>query len=399
MWIDRYEAQYNFILYQADETLTEWTNRCLRQADEIIFVNFADSAKQLSVIESEIQRKYPDKLTTKQTLLLLHPPSTTCPAQTITSLKIRPHCQHHLHVRLQHQNDYERLARYLAGQTIGLVLSGGAARGIAHVGIVQALREANVPFDIIGGTSFGALASAIVAMDSSVAEMKEYLHQAFHKNPTSDYNWLPYVALTKGKRIDKVLQTIFKNLDVADTWLNMYCVASNTTCASMELFQTGCLWEALRASIALPGILPPVLKNGDFLIDGGIFDNLPIETMVKHYQPAKIIAVEVGFADKTKFDFPSMPSNWSLLRDLFRRQDKRKYTIPTLLGSILDSIMLCSDYKTSQFSDKVDLFLRPDLTKYGPTDWKHHQALVNEGYEYATKFLQQPNIISKLTKK
>jgi predicted acylesterase/phospholipase RssA len=168
----------------------------------------------------------------------------------------------------------------------------------------------------------------------------------------------------------------------------------------MQVFQSSLMWKAIRASISLPGLLPPVLYEGDFLIDGGIFDNLPIETMSKKYNPAKIIACEVGYSEKAKYDYSRLPSNISIFKDMFRSPKNKKYQIPTSFGLILESIMLCSDYKVSQFVDHIDLFMRPNLKKYGATDMKKYAELIDEGYQYALKVLvEQPKIIEQLTSK
>ncbi|MEY4934378.1 MAG: hypothetical protein RIS64_737 [Bacteroidota bacterium] len=393
LWIDRYEAQFNFILYQSDFEWSEWTHRCLRQADEIIFVGNAQNSPQCSVLEKQILENCSTGITANQTLVLLHDNKTKYPSGTFQWLTLRPHCTRHQHLKLSNQADCERFARHLSGQTIGLVLSGGAARGIAHVGVVKALREANIAYDIVGGTSFGALVGGAVALNNTFEEMMAMLQDSFHKSPV-DLNWLPYMSLVKGEKIDKSLKKEFGEVELSDTWLNLYCVASNISRAKMHLFQTGKIREALRASIALPGIFAPVLLDGDFLIDGGIFDNLPIETMVNHYKPNKIIAVEVGFVEKPKFEHALMPSNLALWRDSFRKDEKRKYKVPTMLGSIVESMMLCSDYKTSQFREKVDLLLRPDLTKFGAGDWKKYKELVQAGYEYTVKALESQTLVS-----
>ena len=368
-WIDRYEAQYNFIVYEADTYFSEWTQRCLRQADEIIFVaNSAESA-DLSVLEQQILT-LPHTINSHQTLLLLHPPSVNLPSQTQNWLKLRPHCTRHQHVCLSSEMLCERLARYLTGQTVGWVLSGGAARGIAHIGIVKALREAKIPVDVIGGTSFGALVGGGVAFGWSDEQMVETAKAAFTTSPTSDLNWLPFLSLVKGKKIEKILKAFIGESNIEDTWVNFYCIASNISKARLHFFQNGLMRQAIRASISLPGILPPVLYNGDLLVDGGIFDNLPIESMIDNYKTHKTIAVEVSFSQRPAFEHEKIPTNGQLLRDSFKSTDRKKYNMPSFLTSIVESVTLCSDYKTTQFADKADLLLRPDLRKYGASDWK-----------------------------
>lgn len=390
-WIDRYEAQYNFIVYEADNTFSEWTKRCIRQADEIIFITDSRDTSDLSNLERQILESHPN-LNCLQTLVISHPTSVLEPRNTRNWLENRPYCGRHQHIRLENQSDCERLARYMCGQTVAWVLSGGAARGIAHIGVVKALREANIPVDIIGGTSFGSMIASGVALGWTDDEMAKNAHMAFHKSPTSDINLLPLLSIVKGKKIEKMLQACFGDNHIEDAWLNNYCIASNISKARMHFFKKGLMRQAIRASIALPGVLPPVLFEGDFLIDGGIFDNLPIEPMIEQYHAKKIIAVEVGYMQKPAFSHETLPTNSQLLRDSFRSAEKRKYNIPNFLSNIVESVTLCSDYKTAQFTDKVDLLLRPDLTKYGAADWKKYKNMIEDGYNYASKILEKSEI-------
>lgn len=390
-WIDRYEAQYNFIVYEADNKPSEWTERCLRQADEIIYVADSRDACGLSNLEKQIVEKHKN-INTHQTLVLLHPASVKEPRNTKDWLDCRPHCSRHQHIRLENESDCERLARYMSGQTVAWVLSGGAARGIAHIGVVKAFREANIPVDIIGGTSFGSLVGAGIALGWTTEEMAAAAERSFQTSPTSDFNWLPILSIVKGKKIEKMLKNLFGDSHIEDTWLNNYCIASNISKARLQFFKQGLMRQAIRASISLPGVLPPVLYDGDFLIDGGIFDNLPIEPMIEQYQANKIIAVEVGYMQKPSFTHENIPTNAQLLRDSFRSAENRRYNMPNFLSNIVESVTLCSDYKTAQFADKVDLLLRPDLTKYGAADWKKYKEMIEDGYIYASKFLEKTDI-------
>lgn len=391
-WIDRYEAQYNFIVYEADDHFSEWTQRCLRQADEIIFVANSSESPKLSNLEQQILA-LPHTLNSQQALVLVHPPSLKMPNAAQNYLNLRPHCTRHQHVCLSSESHCDRLARYLTGQTIGWVLSGGAARGMAHIGIVKAFREAKIPVDVVGGTSFGALVSSAVAFEWSYEELLETAEKGLKNNPTGDFNWLPFLSLVKGRRVEKFLNSFVGDTNIEDTWINFYCIASNVSKARLQLFQNGLLRQAIRASISLPGVLPPVLHEGDFLVDGGIFDNLPIEPMVEVYKTHKTIAVEVGFSQRPTFQHNKVPTNGQLLRDSFKSADKKKYDMPGFLSSIVESIMLCSDYKTTQFTDKVDMLMRPDLRKYGAGDWKKYRQLIDDGYRYAADFLEKTPFI------
>ena len=168
------------------------------------------------------------------------------------------------------------MARLASGHGVGLVLSGGGARGFAHLGAVRALREAGVPIDAVGGCSMGAPIAGGVALDLDDDEMITLAEDQFHK--LLDYT-VPVVALLKGERISKNIDASFGGWDVEDLWLPYYCVSTNLTKSTLEVHRRGSVSQAIRASVAIPGVLPPVPVDGDLLVDGGVLNNMPAEIM------------------------------------------------------------------------------------------------------------------------
>ncbi len=175
----------------------------------------------------------------------------------------------------------DRLARIIAGKSVGLVLSGGGARAYAHIGAVKAMRDAGVPIDFICGASMGAVVAACVAMGWSQEEMEARIREAFvMSNPLGDHV-LPVVALTKGGRVEDRLaqhfgEALIENLDVP-----FFCVSSDIVNGSARIHNRGLLRDALRASISLPGILPPVIDDHSLLVDGAVVNNFPTDIMTK----------------------------------------------------------------------------------------------------------------------
>ena len=212
------------------------------------------------------------------------------------------------HWRGLEDEDAARLARVIARRSIGLVLSGGGARAYAHIGVVRALREAGLPFDVIGGTSMGAVVAACVAMGWSNEEIEHRISKAFvETNPLGDYV-LPVVGLVRGKRVDDRLEENFGETLIEDLEVPFYAVSTDLVSGTPRIHRGGLLRRALRASIALPGILPPVV-DGDhgLLVDGAVLRNFPVDTM-RELHRGPIIGVDVARRDGIDIeDFRSPP--------------------------------------------------------------------------------------------
>jgi len=166
----------------------------------------------------------------------------------------------HYHLRSKRQSDMERLARLVSGRAIGLVFSGGGARGFAHIGVMRAFKAAGIPFDLVGGTSMGSMIAA-AALEWDEAETMDHLKRAFViTNPLSDYT-LPLVAIVRGRKVSRLLREHFGEALIEECWRPFFCTSLNLTAGSAKVHRAGPLWRALRASIAIPGVLPPVIEN------------------------------------------------------------------------------------------------------------------------------------------
>ncbi len=169
-------------------------------------------------------------------------------------------------------DDLHRLARLVSGNATGLVLGGGGARGFAHLGVWRALGELGVDVDVIGGASIGAPLGAGMALRVAPDAFVPLAVEMFRD--LLDYT-VPVVSLVKGARITRNITSFFGGLDVRDLWLPFFCVSTNLTRSRLEVHDRLDLATAIRASVAIPGILPPVPFEGDLLVDGGVLNNLP----------------------------------------------------------------------------------------------------------------------------
>jgi NTE family protein len=293
-----------------------------------------------------------------------------------------PGLTHH-HVR--NTADVGRLARLLTGRGVGLVLAGGGARGFAHIGALKALREARVPIDAVGGASMGAILGAGVAREWPHEELVERIRRTFvDTNPLSDYT-LPLMSLVSGRKVTRLLRQEFGEIGIEDLPLPFYCVSSNLTTGRLAIHRTGSLWRWLRASVAIPGVLPPIFHNGEVHVDGGAMNNLPVDVM-REVGRGPVIGVDVG-ADRAftaDFDDVDVPGLWKAM-SWFRSKKKRV----NIFQILLRAGMVNSAAATLAHRDQTDLLLTPPLESIDMLNWKAFERAIEMGYRYTLGRLEK----------
>jgi NTE family protein len=389
-WIDEVEFWNDFVLLLADGD-DEWTRRCLRQADEVLLVAHGDAAAAIHPVEQQLCAGERGVTCARQTLVLLHDAHVAHPTGTGRWLDRRP-VDAHVHVRPSLQRDMARLARIVSGNAIGLVLAGGGARGFAHLGVFKALQEAGVEIDFVGGTSMGAIIAACISLDRPADELIGFVRKTFAGNPTGDVNFLPLLSLIKGDRIRAataqavVDATGSRHADVADSWISLFCVASNYSTAREMVITRGPLERAIRASLSIPVALPPVVWEGELLVDGAVFNNFPTDIMAR-MGAGRIIGIDLSRPNVRKYDFDELPGTWELLWDRLRPRKRRRFRLPTLGALLMRTTILYSESRGEKARETVDLYLNPALDRVGLLDWKGCDRIVQLGYDYAKREL------------
>lgn len=261
------------------------------------------------------------------------------------------------------------LARRLTGRSLGVVLSGGGARAFAHLGVLDELRASGLTIDRIGGVSLGSLVAATIACEWTT----DHLHAAMQRgfvtgNPTNDYA-PPLFSIIRGAKVRRLLEEEFGERRIEALPLRYFSVSCDLVGRESIVHRTGPLADAIYASLAIPGVFPPVAtEDGRLLVDGGVLDNLPVGTMARTGE-GPVIAVDVAAR------VGSVPETGRPLVDRVDRRIRRALTgseayIPRFGETIVRTVMAGSSDTIAAARLHADLVIAPEVEGIGLMDWK-----------------------------
>jgi predicted acylesterase/phospholipase RssA/CRP-like cAMP-binding protein len=388
-WLHELEGSHDVLVYEGDPSVDDWTKLVVRQADRVLVV--VDAAERPPGATDELLA--PGLLLRgagrpRLELALLQRDGIDFPQGTAGWLDALP-ADAHYHVRVASSSDVARLGRVLAGRAVGLVLSGGGARGFAHLGALTALRECGLPIDLVGGTSIGAILATMPAAEIPPAEMEELARKRFSR--VLDYT-IPVTSVLKGRRTTRSMLAQFGGLQIEDLWLPYFCVSTSLADVKAVFHRRGPLVTALRASSAIPGVFPPVPIDGEVHVDGGVLDNLPIGELRRAHPDAVIVAVDVvpslGHSRSTD-DYGLWLSGWRAAWKRARPGGKRRY--PGIADTLVKATVAASAQERNRMLEAgtADLYLPLDLRGVGTLAFDDLDPIVRRGHEQALPMIRE----------
>ncbi len=176
---------------------------------------------------------------------------------------------------------------------LGLVLGAGGARGIAHLGALQALVEYDIKADVVVGCSMGALIGGLYSIDYRIETLRNIMRNLKKKDIVDVYiKMITHKGVLKGEKIDKILKGFFKDKKIEDCSIPFGCVATDLISGKEAFFDSGEMFSAIKASCSIPTIISPLEYNNMLLVDGGLINRLPIER-AKELGAEKVVAIDV----------------------------------------------------------------------------------------------------------
>jgi len=386
-WVNKQETRYQYVIYESTLEPSSWSHRCIRQADRILSVGSAGYDPALNSIEKEIASQQSNQPIARQELVLLHPNRDKLPSGTGKWLELRNVANHH-HIVFDSTDDYKRICRFLTGHAISLVLGGGGARGCAHIGLIRALQELHIPIDTIGGTSIGSAMSGFFALGLNSDEMLATIDKLLLERPLKDYT-LPMVSLITGRRLNKSLQRLYGDVQIEDLWVNYYSVSANLTRAQTVVHKQGPVWKCVRASMSIPGHIPPMVFDGELHVDGGVLNNLPVDTM-REICDGIVIANNVSPRVEMKVAGSGADtySGWDYVLNALKPSSKR-LEMPSIVNILMRSGTLYSIKAINVAKAMADIYMSPPIEKFQLLNFGAAHEIEEVGYKYALDIMNK----------
>lgn len=411
-WLGHQEDRNKVVLYQCDKTFTPWTQRCIRQADCILIVGLSEQEPTVGYVEKQLEHL---SIRTQKELVLLHRNDGPRPKNTVQWLNMRDWCSSNHHIRCHKRvflkrpaskiqeyyrnlmeagkpsihSDFARLARFLTGTSVGLVLGGGGARGSAHVGMIKALNEAGVPIDMVGGVSIGAFMGALWCQENNLTSFIQKAH-SWSIGMTSYWRQIldltyPSTAMFTGNAFNRSIYEVFGDIQIEDLWLPYFTVTTDITNSCPRIHRHGSLWRYVRSSMSLSGYLPPLCDpvDGHLLLDGGYVNNLPADIMHDVMGAESILAIDVGSQDESDLtNYGDTLSGWWLLWKRWNpfTTPVRVPNLPEIQSRLayVSCVKQLEEVKNSDYC----IYIRPPIDCYKTLQFKSFLEIMNVGHQH-----------------
>ena len=244
---------------------------------------------------------------------------------------------------------------------VALVLSGGAARGFAHVGVIRVLERQKIPIDIIVGADTGSLVGAVYADRKSASDL-ERIVLALEERDIFDYNFInPTQGFARGERLEEFIAKRLSTPDIERLRIPFAAVAADLESGEPVALKSGSVARAVRASNALPGIFSPVSYQGKLLADGCVADNLPVDA-------ARALGADIVIAVDLLDGKPAAQAN-------------------NIFETLVQSVFLMARRAAGGKLKSADVVIRPKLGSAGLMDFTRKKELVALGMAAAEEAL------------
>lgn len=383
-WLDERENETHTLLLQCDNTPTAWTQRCLSQADLVLLVAVADSDPTKGPVEQALDQFDRPEVRPRVDLVLLQKER---PYQGTARWLENREIGRHYHVRLNSNEDKERAGRLLTGQDVSFALGGGGARGFAHIGILRAAEELGIPADRVCGTSIGAIIGGLVAMGLSADEITETVRKNFLPKRRLVRYTIPLLSIDSVSGYISMLERLYGDTQIEDLPINYFCVSCNLTRATLLQHRRGSLVKWVGASMSVPGIAPPLVENGELIVDGGLLNNLPVD-IARSDGAGMVVGIDVSADNELRLptSYCGRPRPLEALASWmpWRRPDRQtgeSTAIPSIVAVLNRSTTLSSIYHKESLKQLADCYIKVPVENFKLLAFEELDAISERGYQ------------------
>lgn len=269
---------------------------------------------------------------------------------------------------------------------IGIALCGGAARALSHIGVLQVLEDVGVEITAVSGCSIGALIGAIYSTGFDLKEMESFVTSTDWRN----FFILSFLSpsrtgIVNDRKVDKVLKKFLGGKTFADCKKDFCCVAVDILNSKKVVFNSGSLMEAVKASMAIPGVFPPVYQQDAMLVDGGVMEPLPTDAL-KSLNVNFIIASSINF-ESAKSDY----TDYDKKAAANKKPESKKLSVRTILDKSMS--MMHTQMVKSYLLD-AQIIIEPKIGDFGFFDFSKGKEIIESGRKAAIEKI--PEIKRKL---
>jgi len=381
------DVTHRWVVLETDPTLTTWSRRALRSADRVVLVTspFPDER------EHELIRAFTEAVDTvtdrelwmvqTNQVFINRPTANKAVIATMHPDRI---LQHHRGL----PSSTARLGRLASGTATGVALSGGGGRSFAQIGALRALAEAGHNLDVVTGTSMGSVVASMFALVADPKNLTEHIEEGFRGTNVIDYT-LPLVSLTSGKGLTEAIIATVGPILIEELTLPFCCLSTNLTTAQLVEHRRGSVADALRASVSLPGVFPPVVVNGELLVDGGVMENLPVGPLVRDSGVGTVLAVDVAPPNGpgSSLAYGSGVSGGQALR---HQVSRNRASYPGIANTVMSSMLRSSARARNDAlaDDNVDIYLSVNLRGVKLLDFDAISEIAERGYRATVERLE-----------
>jgi predicted acylesterase/phospholipase RssA/CRP-like cAMP-binding protein len=382
--IQEVELGSEYVVVELGDTPGPWPDRALRLVDRLLIIVPSNPTSVEIEKVDWLLGDCPAQL--ERTVVIAHEGMVRHPSGS-AEVRVRLNASDVIHISNLSKEDIARLARVSVGRGNTLVLGGGGGRGFSHIGVYQALTELGFPIDIVGGTSIGGVIAAVAADDMAPEEIIGWAGK--HFPDVLDYT-LPIVSLTKGNRIERSARETFGDRDIEDVWKTFFAISTDLTSSRVHLHERGSIVTAIRATSAIPGVMPPVPFGSALLIDGGVLNNLPIDIARRKSAKGIVVAVDVAppRGPGAHGDYGLSVSGWKALRSNF---GSNRSPYPRMSAVLMRSMITASmrERDSQVQAHLADYYLDLDIRGVSMLDFNDPAGVARRGYEAAMPQLEQ----------
>lgn len=380
-WLHNLEASHEYLLLIGDADATEWSMSIADLADRTLVVSSAyPDAQELAAITTLNTQLGTRNLPWWRAVV--HSQRATNPKHYAREVRSGERI---LHLRESNERDMRRVARLLSGNGIGLALGGGGARGFGHIGAYRAMLEIGLEPDVITGASIGSVMGTAIALDWDISRQRSFVHESFGEL----LDWtIPLVSFLKGQAITEGIEATMGGFECDSLWRPYSCVVTNLTTSLVEVRDSGPLDRAVRTSVSIPGVLPPMSENGELFVDGGVLNNLPADVVASDPAVSTVIAIDVSppHGPTVKTEIEPIVSGLSMLSKRLRRQPLGH---PPVAAVVMQTMVAGSgrDRRSKMDDGTIDHYIHLDIRGSSLLAFDNIDPVIDQGYESAKEQL------------